>query len=816
MVNITNLAAEGSGKASPSTVSSLHLRPLHRIAAALLPVFAMAQPAQAQVGSKSEVPSGQFFVAFVCVVLVGIAANALLVSLVRPETERADWQKKWEFSPSTLGGFSWRALALWSLLSLFMELLMIRWVSSEIRIFAYFKNFVLIACFLGFGLGCYLARRKANLLVMLVPMVVLITIIQLPWAALRLVVQQLPVFIGASTNVHMWYVPSATTLPLLAVAAAVVVPIFGLIAFFFVPIGQLVGWYLENSSNGTLAYSVNVFAAVCGIVFYTSLCLLSQPPATWFIGGGILLSALMWRIPRFRWTVLVMMVFSVGLLSLPSARNSTTYWSPYQKLTLQPWGINGETIGYMLNTNDSWYQQILDLSPQFVRRHPQLFQGNPVEWNAYNIPYHFYQNPPSVLILGSGMGNDVAAALRNGAGHVTAVEIDPLILKLGKQFHFEQPYDSARVQQVNDDARSYIENTRDQFDLIVYSLLDSHTTNSYYTNIRIDNYVYTQEAIDAARRLLKTDGMFIIKFQVGTPWIAGRLHLLLSQAFGHPPLQLDLDVKSFAYTSGGRFFVTGDEQRLARVLSDPSLANFAAQHSHIAMETAAATTDDWPYFYQKSPGLPLSVIVISGVFIFLCVFLLRDMGTPIRSLHWHFFFLGAGFLLLEAQIISKMALLFGTTWLVNSIVITGLLMLILLANAVVGLKPLFPTPAAYAGLLVSLSINYFVPIRSIFFEAVLARTFAATLVLCLPVFFAGVIFMRSFAESHFSPDALGSNLLGAMVGGMLESLSLWTGIRSLVLLAAILYLASWIFLRLGRPQITTPATPPSVGTASPQ
>jgi len=93
------------------------------------------------------------------------------------------------------------------------------------------------------------------------------------------------------------------------------------------------------------------------------------------------------------------------------------------------------------------------------------------------------------------MGNDVAAALRNGAGHITAVEIDPLILKLGKQLHFEKPYSSSRVQAVQDDARSYVQNSKERFDLIVFSLLDSHTTNSHFTNIRIDNYVYTLEAL---------------------------------------------------------------------------------------------------------------------------------------------------------------------------------------------------------------------------------------------------------------------------------------------------------------------------------
>lgn len=788
------------------------LRRLCRTAAVIIPVLSLSQHAHAQIASTGNVSSVKFFIVFCSVVAVGIAANAFLVSLVRPGTNRAGWRRKWEFTPLTLGGFSWRSLGLWSLLSLFMELLMIRWVSSEIQIFAYFKNFVLIACFLGFGLGCYLARRKINLLLMLVPLIVLVTIIQLPWPALRLVIRVLPLFIGTSAGVQVWDLPNVSTLPLLAAASAVIIPVFGLIGFSFVPMGQVVGWYLENSSNGTLAYSVNVFAAICGIILYTSLSFLTQPPAIWFLIGDLLLVALVWRVQRFRWPTLLVLAFTFGLLNLPTAKQSRTYWSPYQKLTMTPLVINGQTLAYTLNTNDSWYQQILDLSPQFVQRYPQLFQAVPIEWNAYNIPYHFYQQPSSVLILGSGMGNDVAAALRNGAGQVTAVEIDPLILRLGKQFHPEKPYDSPRVKQVNDDARSYIENTNDRFDLIVFSLLDSHTTSSYYTNIRIDNYVYTQQAINAARRLLKPDGVLIVKFAVATPWIAGRLHLLLSQSFGHQPIQLESEGGTVTYTSGGRFFVTGSEQRLADALTDRSLAKFIEQHSHVPMESAVATTDDWPYLYQKSPGLPLPVLVISGLLILLCVFLLRDIGTPIRSLHWHFFFLGAGFLLLEAQIISKMALLFGTTWLVNSIVIAGLLILILLANTLVGFKPLFPTRMAYVGLFITLAINYLVPVRSIFFISLLGRALAASAVLCLPVLFAGIIFMRSFAEYGFLPAALGSNLLGAMIGGMLESVSLWTGIRSLALLAAILYVASWMSLHRGK-QDNSPALA-SVGAAS--
>jgi hypothetical protein len=104
---------------------------------------------------------------------------------------------------------------------------------------------------------------------------------------------------------------------------------------------------------------------------------------------------------------------------------------------------------------------------------------------------------------------------------------------------------------------------------------------------------------------------------------------------------------------------------------------------------------------------------------------------------------------------------------------------------------------AYVGLFSTLPLGFLVPVRSIFFQSVTGRILASVLVLCLPVFFAGIVFIRSFARDGFSSDALGSNLLGAMVGGMLESASLWTGIRWLLVFASVLYVASWIAMRVG-------------------
>jgi len=702
--------------------------------------------------------------------------------------------RRLEIPVQDLGSFSYRQLALVSFLGLFVEMLMIRWVSSEVRVFAYFKNFVLVACFLGFGLGCYLCRRRVQLSAIIAPLLLLTVLLKSPISPLRRTMSALPQLLGGGVEVHVWGVPAApTSWGGMLLAMAVVVPLFAVIATTFIPFGQLVGWYLENAPNGVGAYSLNVLASLAGIAGFTLLCFLYQPPWVWFLVAGIFSLLVFWRNPAARKALGATFLACVALLAIPDHRHATTYWSPYQKLVVQPIYRNGQMETYSLTTNDSLYQTILNLSPAFVQSHPEEFGRHPVEWNSYNMPYRFYPAPPSVLVLGSGMGNDVAAALRNGASRVVAVEIDPLILQLGRELHFEHPYQDPRTHVVLDDARSYIQNSHEQFDLIVFSLLDSHTTTSHFTNIRIDNYVYTREALQRAKRLLKPDGLFIVKFQVDNPWIAGRLFNLMQDAFGQDPIQFQSELGG--YDASGRFFVGGSRERLAQAMSDPALAAYLATHSKMPMQAARLTTDDWPYFYQHEPGLPISVILISLAVLIICGWFLRQTSGERAGGELHFLFLGAGFMLLEAQIVSKMALLFGTTWVVNAIVVSGLLCLIVAANLVYGALPRIPLWIAYAGLFTTLAVMFAVPVEKLFFVSWLVRAIAATLALCVPVFFAGIVFVSSFARAGFRGSALGSNLFGSLLGGLLESFSLWFGLRSLAILAATLYVLSAIFLR---------------------
>lgn len=712
---------------------------------------------------------------------------------------RKGWSSKWEVSPESLGGFSYRQLALASVLGLFLELMTIRWVSSEIRMFAYFKNFVLIACFLGFGLGCYLCRRRINLFMMVLPLLTVVLMIKLPWAPFREMVGHLPSFLGVFSEMTFWSVSrypfSTYTIAGVLAAMTVVVLVFALITLIFVPIGQFVGWYLENAGKGILGYTINILGSLLGILLYTLLCFLYLPPVLWLLFAGLLFVLLLWSARWVRYAMAIVFLLCLGLAAINTERGATVYWSPYQELIVSPVDQNGETIAYDLKTNGDWYQKIFNLSPQFVDTHSELFKDVSPAWNAYNLPYHFYPHPRSVLVLGAGTGNDVAGALRNGAQRVVAVEIDPLILKLGESLHFEHPYSSQRVAPVLDDARSYLQNNAELFDLILFSLLDSHTTSSHFTNIRIDNYVYTKEALQAARRHLRPDGLMVVKFWVAAPWIAGRLYGLMYETFGQPPLHVAAEQP--IYATAGSFYISGSRERLQQSLADPALARYVQAHPAGPTEGTTITTDDWPYFYQREPGLPLTVILISSVLVLLCWVFLREAGVHAATVHWHFFFLGAGFLLLEAQIVSKMALLFGTTWVVNSIVIAGLLLLIVASNILVDALPRVPLSIGYSGIFVTILISYFVPLEELFFTSLAMKIVAVTLALCLPVFFAGIVFIKSFAAEGFNGQALGSNLFGALVGGLLESLSYWSGIRFLLVLAGLLYLASLISLRPG-------------------
>src|SRR5262249_29179082 len=139
--------------------------------------------------------------------------------------------------------------------------------------------------------------------------------------------------------------------------------------------------------------------------------------------------------------------------------------------------------------------------------------------------------PGQVLVVGAGTGNDVAAALRNGASAVTAVEIDPAIQKLGFSLHPERPYQDPRTHAVANDARTFLRQTDQKFDTIVYGLLDSHTNLGAMTNVRLDSFVYTVEAFREAVSRLTGNGILIVSYLTMDDSQADKLYAMMSRAY---------------------------------------------------------------------------------------------------------------------------------------------------------------------------------------------------------------------------------------------------------------------------------------------
>jgi SAM-dependent methyltransferase len=394
-----------------------------------------------------------------------------------------------------------------------------------------------------------------------------------------------------------------------------------------------------------------------------------------------------------------------------------------------------------------------------------------------------------VLVVGAGTGNDVAAALFAGARSVVAVEIDPAIHDMGRRFHPQAPYRDPRVQVVIDDARHYLKTSTKPFDLIVFSHLDAHTVLSSFTNVRLDNYIYTVEAFAEARRRLGPAGILYVSFFSQQPFISERLHRNLTIAFGHPPVSLDERFPEKAPEGWQCIqFLTG-EGEVRRALEGTKALWPRFPPVDFAASRTIPSTDRWPFLPLQDRRIPPLMLVISAVILGLSAGFAWKAWPRGEAFDRRVFWLGAAFMLLEVHNVSRLALVFGTTWQVNAWVIGALLAVILAANAACAWlqrRGLRLGGATAGGLFLSLAAAYAAPVDAFLGHGWLGGV-AVTLVMTAPVFFAGLVFADAFSRSPSPGFALGWNVLGGVVGGMAENVSYVIGIPGLVGVAALFY-----------------------------
>lgn len=695
-------------------------------------------------------------------------------------------------------------LFLISVLGLYLEMLLIRWLATEVRILAYLQNVVLVVCFLGLGMGCFSCREPIRFGNMLRQLLVLAVLFAIPFS--REGLSKISAMISTSHDFVIWHQGVTTDawrqVLYIIVGLGVVFLLLAFVWDMFVPIGRLLGRLLDDHPRTIWAYSVNVAGGLLGIWLFVLLSVFHQPPVIWMAAFAALALPFLGASRRERTINASMLVGIVALAWLaakePGAQE--VRWSPYQKLVLtEKRGRKKMWPGkYLISVNNTGYQGIIDLSPESVRSNPDI-EPSAYGLSQYDIPLLLHPSPKRVLMVGAGSGNDAAGALRNGAQRVTAVEIDPVILSMGRRHHPERPYSSDAVTVVNDDARSYFATCQDRFDLIVFGLLDSHTTVSGATNARLDHYVYTKESITHARSLLADRGVVVLSFEA-LPYVADRMARVLRDVFKADPMVFRVPPTSSGW--GGVMFVTGDQESIQGCLSSNSrlasqIAHWQKQHPIELTYTTPVTTDDWPYVYLDRPRIPVLFFLMAALLLLLFQRGRRrlTLGLTLRDWsrsHWHFFFLGAAFMLLEVQNISKASVVLGSTWWVNAVIVSGVLIMVLLANAVAARFPKLPLTPAYVALCATCLALYCIDLSSFGFLPYASKALIVGSLTTMPMLFSGIVFVRSFVSAPEKSQALGANMFGALVGGLLQSVAFITGIKALLLLVAGLYLLAFV------------------------
>ena len=256
-------------------------------------------------------------------------------------------------------------------------MLLIRWISTEIRIFAYLQNTVLVVCFLGIGLGCFTSKKPINMRDMLIPLFFLVLLLAIPTT--RNALGNISEMLSILGDFVIWHYPISNsfwmTLFYVAVGLVITLLLMILILDIFIPIGRLLGRLMDSHPRIIWAYSVNVAGSLLGTWLFVLLSICYQPPVIWLIVMGFFLVFFLGGFST-KGKINLALLIVIIILSWFAGKESSleVLWSPYQKLVLKESDPRQGDVGkYLLKVNNTGYQAMLDLSDVHTKSHPRIF-----------------------------------------------------------------------------------------------------------------------------------------------------------------------------------------------------------------------------------------------------------------------------------------------------------------------------------------------------------------------------------------------------------------------------------------------------------
>lgn len=670
-------------------------------------------------------------------------------------------------------------LALVSFLILYLELALIRWLSGYVANFGYYANAVVLAAFLGIGLGCVAFRRHA--LPDLAPPLLL--------ALVAYVARVQPeIVLGPDASSVFWAEAGRDRAGLTPARALPIA--FAVLTALFAGLAQPLGAAFATLPR-LRAYAFNIAGSLAGIAAFAAGSLVGAPPVVWFAVAGLVFLVAVPRPAGRRWVHAAAFLAVAGIAGWTS-RDET--WGPYyREQVVENRDPSGLVTHWLVGNGTPG----IEIGPLGKAGSPFLYE---VPYRPEILSRSAGPRYGRVLVIGCGGGNEVALALARGASHVDAVDINPSVIEIGRRLHPDRPFQSPKVRAVVRDGRTFVRWSRDSYDLVVYGLPDS-TFSADRTSLRVESFLFTLEAFRDVRRRLSPDGVFVVYNYFRVPWLVEKVAMMMGEAFEQEPV----------------VFAERGANWPAAVAVGPGVL----RQARVSPRHPAPATDDWPFLYLRSRTVPrayteaLAWIALVAAAA-LALVLRTEAGGERRPLdaarrlsYAALFCMGAAFMLLETRSLATFGLFFGTTWWTTALVFAAIHVSILAAVSVASAFPAIRPGAAALALLGALALAWVLPTETLHASHMGVRAALVGTVAFLPIVCANVLFARLFREVEDGHLGLAANVLGGLFGGLAEYLSIMIGFRALLLVAGGFYaLAALAALASSRS-----AAPPVAGRA---
>jgi len=195
-------------------------------------------------------------------------------------------------------------------------------------------------------------------------------------------------------------------------------------------------------------------------------------------------------------------------------------WNPLARITIYPsypteeesnkpfgWGLSRKFNGF--KPKEMWIEQDASAGTPIIEFDGDLEKVNFLSYDVTSLAYYLKKDS-KVLIIGPGGGRDVLTALLFGSKKIKGIEINPDIIDVVKNRYADftgHLYSRKEVEIINEEGRSYISRSKDNFDIIQLSLVDSWTATTAGAFILTENNLYTKEAFASYYNHLAEDGI---------------------------------------------------------------------------------------------------------------------------------------------------------------------------------------------------------------------------------------------------------------------------------------------------------------------